>query len=41
MSKLSTDEARKKQTNEHEMKIIFFSIFDSFFLNEKNDEDDD
>jgi hypothetical protein len=40
-NKLSTDELTKKQTEEHEIETTFFSAFDSSFLNEKNDADDD
>jgi hypothetical protein len=41
MNKLSTDEAKERQTNEHEVKIIFFLTSDSSLLNEKNNADDD
>jgi hypothetical protein len=39
-SKLSIDELTKTQTEEQEIKTIFFSISDSFFFTEENDTDD-
>jgi hypothetical protein len=39
-SKLSIDESTKEQTNEHEVKTIFFSISASFFLTKENDVND-
>jgi hypothetical protein len=41
VSKLSTDKAKKRQADKHEVKITFFSTSDSFLFNEKNDADDD
>jgi hypothetical protein len=39
-NKLSTNEARKRQADEHEVKTTFFSTSDSFLLIEKNDTND-
>jgi hypothetical protein len=39
-SKLSIDESTERQTDEHEIKTISFSISDSFFFTRKNDADD-
>jgi hypothetical protein len=39
-SKLSIDESTEKQTDEHEIKTISFSISNFFFFTKKNDADD-